>query len=511
MPVALLIARFLVALAFAIAGVAKLLDLAGSRRALEEFGLPRRMALPLGTLLPIAEIAVAAALIPAASAKWGAIAAVSLLFVLTAGIAGTLISGRRPDCHCFGQLYSAPIGWGTLLRNGTLMALAVFVAWGGEPAASISVIAWSEALIGDAPWTSAALAIVLALLCIETWLLVEMIRQHGRILLRLDTVERRLGIPESAAAAAPDSPGLPVGHPAPGFTLPGLFGEALTLDALRARGKPVLLMFTDPTCGPCEALVPDLARWQKEYESTATIAIISRGKVEENRAKLGTRGLNLVLLQKDREVSLSYGVAGTPSAVLLRADGTIASPLAQGAEQIRALVAPLSVPAPSPAGNGAVPAPATKLGEPVPPMQFPDLAGKTVALAGSGGRETLLLFWDPGCGFCQQMIADVKALEARLKDNGPRLVLVSTGTVEVNRASGFRSPVLLDQSFAAGRALGVMGTPSAVLVDREGKVASGVAVGAPAVLDLAASHTLSGGDKPAAPRMRQRRSSDARV
>jgi thiol-disulfide isomerase/thioredoxin len=278
-----------------------------------------------------------------------------------------------------------------------------------------------------------------------------------------------------------------------------------------ARGKPVLLMFTDPNCGPCEALVPDLARWQKDHESTATIAIISRGKVEENRAKLGTRGSNLVLLQKDREVSLSYGVAGTPGAVLIRADGTIASPLAQGAEQIRALVAPLSAPAPSPAGNGVVPAPAAKLGEPVPPMQFPDLVGKTVALAGSDSRETLLLFWDPGCGFCQQMIADVKALEARLKDDGPRLVLVSTGTVDVNRASGFRSPVLLDQSFAAGRALGVMGTPSAVLVDSEGKVASGVAVGAPAVLDLAASRMRSGGDKPTAPRTRQRRSSDARA
>jgi peroxiredoxin len=221
--------------------------------------------------------------------------------------------------------------------------------------------------------------------------------------------------------------------------------------------------------------------------------------------------LNLVLLQKDREVSLSYGVAGTPSAVLLRADGTIASPLAQGGEQIRALVAPLSAPAPSSAGNGAVPSAAIKPGEPVPPMQLLDLAGKTVDLAGSRDRETLLLFWDPGCGFCQQMIEDVKALEARLKDNGPRLVLVSTGTVEVNRASRFRSPVLLDQTFAAGRALGVMGTPSAVLVDGEGKVASGVAVGAPAVLDLAGSRTLSGGEKPTAPRTRQRRSSDARV
>jgi hypothetical protein len=45
--------------------------------------------------------------------------------------------------------------------------------------------------------------------------------------------------------------------------------------------------------------------------------------------------------------------------------------------------------------------------------------------------------------------------------------------------------VLLDQSFATGQAFGASGTPSAVLVDAEGKVASEVAVGAPAVLELA--------------------------
>src|SRR5438309_5464532 len=89
------------------------------------------------------------------------------------------------------------------------------------------------------------------------------------------------------------------GRPPPAFALPGLFGETMTLDALRARGKPLLLMFTDPNCGPCEALVPDLARWQKAYEGVATLAVVSRGKAEENRAKLGARGLNLVLLQKD--------------------------------------------------------------------------------------------------------------------------------------------------------------------------------------------------------------------
>jgi hypothetical protein len=44
---------------------------------------------------------------------------------------------------------------------------------------------------------------------------------------------------------------------------------------------------------------------------------------------------------------------------------------------------------------------------------------------------------------------------------------------------------VLDQSFSIGSAFGASGTPSAVLVDEAGKIASEVAVGAPAVLELA--------------------------
>jgi hypothetical protein len=50
---------------------------------------------------------------------------------------------------------------------------------------------------------------------------------------------------------------------------------------------------------------------------------------------------------------------------------------------------------------------------------------------------------------------------------------------------GLSSTVVLDQQFAVGRAFGASGPPSAVLVDSEGKIASEVAVGAPAVLELA--------------------------
>lgn len=83
------------------------------------------------------------------------------------------------------------------------------------------------------------------------------------------------------------------------------------------------------------------------------------------------------------------------------------------------------------------------------------------------------------------MLPDLQEWEADPPEGAPKLLVVSAGTVEANKEMGLRSPVVLDQQFAAGRAFGAAGTPSAVLVDKEGKVASEVAVGAPAVLELA--------------------------
>jgi peroxiredoxin len=128
---------------------------------------------------------------------------------------------------------------------------------------------------------------------------------------------------------------------------------------------------------------------------------------------------------------------------------------------------------------------AQKVGETAPVVKLPDLEGNTVELADFRGEETLVLFWNPGCGFCQQMLPDLKEWEGRAPEDAPRLVVVSAGSEEANREMGLTSPVLLDQQFAIGRAFGASGTPSAVLVDAEGKVASEVAVGAPAVLGLA--------------------------
>lgn len=129
-------------------------------------------------------------------------------------------------------------------------------------------------------------------------------------------------------------------------------------------------------------------------------------------------------------------------------------------------------------------------GEIAPAFTLPDLDGRSVNLVDFRGQQILLLFWNPGCGFCEQMIPDLKSWEAESPPGGLALLVVSTGEINENRALELSSPVLLDEDLTVGPAFGIHGTPMAVLVDAEGKIASDVAVGAPAVLTLARSGPL---------------------
>ena len=157
--------------------------------------------------------------------------------------------------------------------------------------------------------------------------------------------------------------------------------------------------------------------------------------------------------------------------------------------RLEALEARLSTGGTVPAGNGAQQAAGLPVGSEAPEVKLPDLQGNTVELEDFRGEETLVLFWNPGCGFCQQMLPDLKEWDEDRPEDAPKLLVVSAGTEEASRKMGLSSMVVLAQHFAVGQAFGASGTPSGVLVDAEGKVASDLAVGAPAVLELVgASH-----------------------
>ena len=113
----------------------------------------------------------------------------------------------------------------------------------------------------------------------------------------------------------------------------------VSLSDLRAHGKPILLLFMHPGCGPCSALLPEVVRWRQGHAATLTIAMLSRGTLEVNRAAVAGHDVGTVLLETGEDLAAQYQALGTPSAVLVSPSGRIASSLAQGAEAIRQLVA----------------------------------------------------------------------------------------------------------------------------------------------------------------------------
>ena len=357
----------------------------------------------MAVVLPVAELAIAAGLLRGATAVAAGWAALALLALFTLAIATALARGTAPACHCFGELTASPAGPATLARNGVLLALAAVVVAGG-PGAS----AWR-------PEVGVAVAFT-ALVAGCGAVLLRLFAAHGRALERLDALEAALGRP-----AAPAGPR--VGAVAP------------AADAIAtAPGRTALLLFTDPGCGPCRTLEPDVAAWREREELVVTVA--------------GER------------VAAAYGRPATPSALLVGPDGRVASALTSGPDAIRALV------------GDALAAAAEQEAALATPLLAP--SGEAVA-PGALGEEAVLLFWNAGCGHCRAMEDDLRAL-----DGDPRLLLIAPGGEE----PGIPFPLLRDPERALARAFGASGTPMAVQLDAAGRPASGVARGADAVLGL---------------------------
>jgi uncharacterized membrane protein YphA (DoxX/SURF4 family) len=213
----LLTARLLLALVLLVACLAKLADRAGSREAVLGFGVPEALAGSVTTLLPLAELAAAVLLVPAATARAGAVIAAALLVSFCAGITRSIAHGEAPDCHCFGQLHSSPAGPKTLARNLLLGAAAVLVVVGGP---GTSATAWISRPSGTALVVLLAGVALAAVLAGCGAFALSLLRQHGQLLLRVDALEHALAghgipLPSTAPEPAPAAAGLPVGARAP--------------------------------------------------------------------------------------------------------------------------------------------------------------------------------------------------------------------------------------------------------------------------------------------------------
>jgi peroxiredoxin len=342
-----LVLRLALAAVFALAAATKLGRRAQTEATLASFGVPTTFRPTVAVTLPLAELAVAVALLPAASTPYAAVAATLMLAAFTFAVARVLWRGDRIDCNCFGSLGSDEVSRSTLVRD-----LALLV-----PAAFLAVIAWGEPGPGALAWIGdldglAAVAILggvaLAVAVLSFGFCVELMRQNGRLLERLDALE---GAPDRTPdGVVPAAPARHTGRPVPAFALPDLDGREVGLDGLLAEGRELLLVFSDPGCHACNPVLPEVGRLQRVDGDGPLPVVMSLGDPEINRVKASEHGLELVLLQDDFDLARSLGVSGMPGAVLVDRAGRIAAEPAENSDMVRALLASLTT-APSPAAR----------------------------------------------------------------------------------------------------------------------------------------------------------------
>ena len=308
--------RLLVAAVFATAAWGKAADQGGTRAAVAEFGVPARAVGWAAVALPGVEgVLAAAVLVPRV-----AVAACGAVVLLLAGFSGVvarqLAAGSRPACSCFGVGSVRPVGGWTLARNAVIGVLAVVAGWGSwiHPAVPL----------GLPVDRVAGVAAVVAVAAVQ-------LRQGAQLrAARGELAQLRAGLPRPE--------GLPVGSVAPAFDLPAVEGGRGGLAGLVAAGRPVVLVFLHPECGPCQIIAHDLPQWRAGQRQALTVVPIGTGDLDANRVWARRHGLTGMLVQATPAVGESYRLRGTPTAVLIDTRSRIAAPPARGPRAIEELI-----------------------------------------------------------------------------------------------------------------------------------------------------------------------------
>lgn len=476
MEAVLLLIRITLFAVFTTAGIGKLLDLEGSEKAVKDFGVPENLAKPFSIILPIAEILLGGLLLFTSVSWFGAVGTFLLLAVFIGGMIYQIKQGNAPDCHCFGAIHSEPVSAKSLIRNLVFAILALFL-----------VISWKNQGLSFADLTDEmAIQLILGfavvgLLGAVIFYLKKISEQQTQIMRRIELLEiiSHEGSETKREDVQFPTEGLPIGAPVPDFAGENLKGTTTEFEHLLMLAKPILFFFVGPNCPSCTALLPEIDNWQDELKEKLNIVFVSHGTPKENTAKFGEN--REVLLQKEREIGSLFGALWTPSAVLVNADGTIASRLAIGDAAIRELV---NIIKSAQNKDGMIYAAtdeianAAQLGADIPAFAVNDLSGKNVSSEDLKGKRTLLTYWSLTCGWCGQMLGDLREWDKNRGLDEPELLLVSSGDPQRNRELGFRGTILLDDEKALPTSLKMDATPSAVLIDEDGKIVSEIAVGA---------------------------------
>lgn len=360
--------------------------------------------------------------------------------------------------------------------------------------------------------TQAALAVCVGLVTGLSLLSYKLTKRYGQALLQLEALEERQPAVEPATPAATTAEppeltelqqqqllfeqGMPAGSVGMNFELPAFGGGQVTLTSL--RGSRVLLIFISTECIPSISMLPGLARLSAKPSPDRPIpVIIASGDVEQLRVLVDENNITTpVLIQTTNEVSRLYFVSQTPVAYLLDEEGITMLARVEGPQSILGVLAAAGLGVPVPLGDGTTPEPAyalnqnmPRIGNPLPSIDLPLLGGGRLTNDDLFGQETLLVFFDPLCEPCLDLLPDL----ARIHTNPalPDVILITRRDGELTRnlqaTADMPYPIARQDHWDLSRRFGVLAVPAAWLVYRDGCLAANPAVGQQAVRQMIAS------------------------
>ena len=320
--------------------------------------------------------------------------------------------------------------------------------------------------------------ILLAALAVVS-LLYQVVKQQGRILLRLDVIDSRVGIEDESATARQG--GLAIGT---------------AIDSLDDYlGKRVLLVNWNPGCGFCRDIAPMLADVQTGLRKrNVQLLLVSTGDAEANRELAGKHGLLCPILPGESGSIQLFKGLGTPAAYLLDEQHRVARPLALGAKEVTALARDCLT-TERPLSESRIERNGLKAGSAAPLFRLPNLIGGTLALENYRGHTVLLVFSDPHCGPCDRLAPLLAQFERAHRGGDPAVIMVSRGdpeeTLSKMRRFEIEFPVVMQNRWQLSKEYGIFATPVAFLIGADGVIQKDVVKGADEILELAREQTMS--------------------
>lgn len=281
--------------------------------------------------LPVAEVMLAVLLlVPVAPiARWAAVAAVALFAAYFVVIARAMTFSPRPRCGCFGRIGDHTVTWRTVARNALLLALAVIGAFWSDGETVPSTLAG----FARADWVWLLGAFLLAALVLL-------------IVARPAPASHAADPPSTSPLGAP----VATPEPAPGdgdefdylrlpIPLVSLLDPqgAPRLLTEMARQKAQLLILANCLCGPTAVAYAETPGWRTRVPAVDVRFVYSSFSAPP--PDLGTDTWR----DHGGVAWAALGLAESPAAVLVGADGLLAGGPVSGVDAIREFVAEVEV------------------------------------------------------------------------------------------------------------------------------------------------------------------------